>query len=104
MKKMIDYNKYLNEFVEQKGNLTCYPYLLMFVNFASTSNTRVDELHELHENWKHQIGRSYTQSYRNRCRQECNKFIQYIMDTYKSDTQRKRKITIHNTIRGVKLK
>ena len=101
------YNKYLNEYVEKKGNLTCYPYLLVFVNFAGTSNTRVDDLIELHDEWKHQMGRKYSQEYRFKCRCECHKLIEYILENYQKEdeTERvkpKKGITIHNTIRGVK--
>ena len=100
------YNKYLNDYIKEKGNLTCYPYLLTFINFASTSNARIDELMNLHDEWKHQMGRNYSHEHRLRCRCECHKFIQYIIDNYQEDrsegTNPKRKITIHDTIRGLK--
>ena len=74
---MHDYQRYLEDY-EDKHRLECKPYLQVFVNLASSSNTRFDELGQLHDDWKHQIYRNKSKEYRYKCRCECRKWIEYV--------------------------
>ena len=74
---MHDYNSLLERY-EEGHRLECKPYIQVFVNLASSSNTRFDELQQLHDDWKHQIYRNKSKEYRYKCRCECKKWIQYV--------------------------
>ena len=110
MSPLIDYTRYLEDY-KKNIHVDCFAYIQVFINFASTSNTPISELQDLHERYKHQIGRNYSKNYRQRCRRECEKFIKYLeqkqlkfdkINNNPSKSHKRRKISIHNTIKGVK--
>lgn len=103
-KAMMDYSNYIRLYQEQEGHLNCIAYITVFFNFASSCNTPLHDLDELHEKWLHQIGRNYSKNYRNNCRSECKRLIKFINQLQQKKEDKKTKTTIYNNLKEMKEK